>query len=86
LAGSRIAPINVEDELDLTGDDDTSALSQTLQKQRAEAVRNQLPPSDKPTTLTNLTCVICMDTPTDLTATACGELFLPDRSEVKGAL
>jgi hypothetical protein len=69
--GSRAAPIEIED-LDRNAEED-SALARALQKQRAEAIKAQLPPTDQPTNFTNMTCVICMDSPTDLTATVCGE-------------
>ncbi|KAF2140566.1 uncharacterized protein K452DRAFT_230424 [Aplosporella prunicola CBS 121167] len=64
---------NVE-SIDLVDED--NPLADTLQKQRAEQVQAQgAPPTDAPVRLSNLTCVICMDTPKDLTATACGHLF-----------
>ncbi|KAF2182029.1 hypothetical protein K469DRAFT_713107 [Zopfia rhizophila CBS 207.26] len=60
------------EEIDLSDD---KPLQDILQKQRAEAVKAQQRPDEKPTTLTNFNCVICMDSPTDMTATACGHLF-----------
>jgi hypothetical protein len=66
---SAIAPIEIEDI------DEDSALNTTLQRQRAEQVASQQPHTEKPLRLSNLTCVICMDTPTDLTATSCGHIF-----------
>lgn len=68
--GSSKAPIDIE-EIDLA--EDGNSLKEALQKQRTEAVKAQAPQSDKPTTLGALTCVICMDVPTDLTATSCGK-------------
>ncbi|KAL0253062.1 hypothetical protein SLS55_010512 [Diplodia seriata] len=56
--------------------DDDTPLAEALQKQRAEQVKAQQESqngADAPTTLTNITCVICMDVPKDLTATACGK-------------
>lgn len=50
-------------------------IQQVLQKQRAEAVAAQKPEEEEATTFNKLTCVICMDTPTDITATSCGHLF-----------
>ncbi|KAL5119648.1 hypothetical protein ACEQ8H_002494 [Pleosporales sp. CAS-2024a] len=57
------------DEVDLT--DDKQPLHHVLQKQRPDAIKAQTTPDDEPTTFNTLTCVICMDMPTDLTATAC---------------
>jgi hypothetical protein len=66
---SATAPIEIEDI------DEDNALNMTLQRQRAEQVASQQQHSEQPLRLSNLTCVICMDTPTDLTATSCGHLF-----------
>jgi hypothetical protein len=65
------------DEVDLTGEADSS-VDAVLRKQREDAVKaqTQAQHDEKPTTFSTLTCVICMDTPTDLTATACGEMAL----------
>jgi hypothetical protein len=62
------------DSVDLTSEADAS-VDAVLQKQREDAVKAQTAAQhdEKPTTFNSLTCVICMDTPTDLTATACGE-------------
>ncbi|KAF1831412.1 hypothetical protein BDW02DRAFT_572023 [Decorospora gaudefroyi] len=58
------------DELDLTGD--KPSVQQVLQKQREDAVKAQAKPEETMTTFNTFNCVICMDNPTDLTATACG--------------
>jgi hypothetical protein len=71
-SSSRAAPIDIE-EVDLT--EDGNVLAETLQKQRAEQVKAQAPQLDGPPTLKKFTCVICMDTPEDLTATSCGMYF-----------
>ena len=65
------------DEVDLT--EDQPSVEAVLQKQREDAVKAQAQAQhdEKPTTFSTLTCVICMDTPTDLTATACGAPPLP---------
>ncbi|KAF1849221.1 uncharacterized protein K460DRAFT_404456 [Cucurbitaria berberidis CBS 394.84] len=68
----NVEPINVE-EVDLTVD--KPSVQEILQKQRADAVKAQAKPEEQPTTFNTFTCVICMDNPTDLTATACGHLF-----------
>ncbi|KAF2251101.1 hypothetical protein BU26DRAFT_481590 [Trematosphaeria pertusa] len=61
------------EEIDLS--EDKAAVLEVLQKQREEAVKAQRTQEEKATNFNSLTCVICMDTPTDLTATACGHLF-----------
>ena len=66
---SATVPIEIEDV------DEDSAIDITLQRQRAEQVASQQEQTEKPLRLSNLTCVICMDTPTDLTATSCGHVF-----------
>ena len=68
VEGSK-PPAKIE-EIDLSQDDDT--VLEVLQKQREEAVKAQARPEETVTTFNTLTCVICMDKPTDLTATACG--------------
>lgn len=66
---STTAPIEIEDI------DEDNALNTTLQRQRTEQIASQQQQTEKPLRLSNLTCVICMDTPTDLTATSCGHVF-----------
>lgn len=58
------------EEIDLSTD--KADLHEILQKQRVEAVKAQAPPEEKATNFNTFTCVICMDTPTDITATSCG--------------
>lgn len=58
------------DEIDLL--DEKIPLKDVLRKQHLEAVKAQQEPSEKPLRLSTLTCVICMDTPTNITATSCG--------------
>ncbi|KAK8162287.1 hypothetical protein IWX90DRAFT_435144 [Phyllosticta citrichinensis] len=57
--------------------DDKTSLAEALQKQRVEQVKAQAerPPADAPLRLSNITCVICMDSPKNITATACGHVF-----------
>lgn len=59
------------EQIDLSDD---RPVEEVLQKQREDAVKAQATPDDgeKPTSFNTFNCVICMDTPTDLTATACG--------------
>ncbi|KAF2122657.1 hypothetical protein BDV96DRAFT_468220, partial [Lophiotrema nucula] len=65
-------PAKIE-EIDLS--DEKTTVQDILQKQRADAVKAQQKPEEKATSFKSFTCVICMDTPTDLTATSCGHLF-----------
>lgn len=58
------------EEIDLS--DEKHTVQDVLQKQREEAVKAQARPEEKAPTFNTFNCVICMDTPTDLTATACG--------------
>lgn len=58
------------DQVDLTNGPE--AMLDILPKQRADASKVQDKADDTRTTFNNFNCVICMDTPTDLTATACG--------------
>ncbi|KAL9075040.1 MAG: hypothetical protein Q9157_004155 [Trypethelium eluteriae] len=60
------------EELDLVEED--TALADTLKKQRQQQVALQ-EDSRKPTKLSKISCIICMETPTNLTATSCGHLF-----------
>jgi hypothetical protein len=70
--GNHATPIEIED-IDLT--EDPNPLKDALQKQREEQIKAQKEASNQPPSLTKFTCVICMDTPTDLTATNCGEFY-----------
>lgn len=60
------API---EQIDLSQDDD---VLDVLQKQREDAIKAQAKPVETVTTFNSFNCVICMDRPTDITATACG--------------
>ncbi|KAK4984142.1 hypothetical protein LTR50_006779 [Elasticomyces elasticus] len=60
------------EEIDLVSDGSTEAL---LQKQREAAIKAQHEESKKPLRLNDLTCIICMETYTNLTATHCGHIF-----------
>lgn len=62
------SPAQIE-EIDLSQDD---TILDVLQKQREEAIKSQAKPEETVTTFNTFNCVICMDRPTDLTATACG--------------
>lgn len=57
--------------IDLT--EEATPLKDTLQKQREDQIKAQREDAGKPLLLTKMTCVVCMDTPTDLTATKCGQ-------------
>ncbi|KAJ8108985.1 hypothetical protein OPT61_g7784 [Boeremia exigua] len=69
---SNKPPAKIE-EIDLSQDDDN--ILDVLQKQREEAIKAQAKPVETITTFNTFNCVICMDRPTDVTATACGHLF-----------
>lgn len=58
------------EEIDLSQDDDN--ILDVLQKQREEAIKAQAKPVETITTFNTFNCVICMDRPNDITATACG--------------
>lgn len=68
-AGSDSKPPAKIEEIDLSQDDD---ILDVLQKQREEAIKAQARPEETITTFNTFNCVICMDRPTDITATACG--------------
>ncbi|KAF2418472.1 hypothetical protein EJ08DRAFT_63296 [Tothia fuscella] len=72
--GSSRAPIDI-DEIDLSGEPNAEVFQEALQKQRVEQVKARVPKGDGNPTLASMNCVICMDVPTDLTATSCGHLF-----------
>jgi hypothetical protein len=60
------API---EQIDLSQDD---GVLDVLKKQREDAIKAQAKPVETVTTFNSFNCVICMDRPTDITATACG--------------
>ncbi|KAH6625524.1 hypothetical protein C7974DRAFT_414028 [Boeremia exigua] len=60
------------EQIDLSQDDDVLAV---LQKQREHAVAAQAKPEEIVAAFNTFNCVICMDRPTDISATACGHLF-----------
>ena len=60
------------EEVDLA--EDEPALSDTLKKQREQQLALQ-EDSQKPTKLSKLTCIICLDKMTNITATSCGKFF-----------
>lgn len=68
-ASSNSKPPAKIEEIDLSQDDD---ILDVLQKQREEAIKAQAKPEETITTFNTFNCVICMDRPTDITATACG--------------
>jgi hypothetical protein len=66
---SSTTPEASVEEIDLS--QDKQDVQDVLQTQREEAVKARRP-EETSTTFATFTCVICMDTPTDLTATSCG--------------
>lgn len=75
-AGGTNTPSAIE-AIDLT--EEATPLKETLQKQREDQIKAQREDAGKPLLLTKMTCVVCMDTPTDLTATKCG-MYYPSPS------
>lgn len=61
------------DEVDLRDVDDDTGLSKVLEQQRAETVKAQQKETGKPITFSNIVCVVCLEPPTNITATHCGE-------------
>ncbi|KAL9125866.1 MAG: hypothetical protein Q9217_004998 [Psora testacea] len=59
------------DEVDLRDVDSDSELARVLERQRANTVKGQQEEADRPTKLANLTCVVCMEEMTNMTATHC---------------
>ncbi|KAF1927684.1 uncharacterized protein M421DRAFT_64535 [Didymella exigua CBS 183.55] len=72
-SSSRRTPDSPIERIDLSQDDDD--ILNVLTKQREQAVKAQARPTETVTTFNSFNCVICMDRPTDITATACGHLF-----------
>ena len=68
------AEIEAVDLQDIESDTD---LARVLEKQRVNTIKAQQDAADKPTKLANLTCVVCMEEMTDMTATHCGTSSLP---------
>jgi hypothetical protein len=67
----RRQAIEIEDVINV---DEDNVLNDTLQKQRQEQIASQKAvEGDKPQKLSTLSCTICLENPTDLTATACGK-------------
>ncbi|KAF1986887.1 hypothetical protein K402DRAFT_393510 [Aulographum hederae CBS 113979] len=60
------------ESIDLVEDD---AEEKLLQKQRADQIKAQQEDRNKVQKFGTITCTICLDTPTDLTATSCGHVF-----------
>ena len=62
------------EEIDLKDVDDDNGLSKALQKQQEMAIKAQRKEeSDKPHKLSNLQCIICLESMTDITVTKCGK-------------
>jgi Zinc finger, C3HC4 type (RING finger) len=75
-SGSRLKSESPVESIDLTTVDENVSASDILAKQREDAVASQrLSSENGRTRLTSYKCPICMETPTDITATTCGHLF-----------
>ncbi|KAI9795694.1 MAG: SUMO-targeted ubiquitin ligase complex subunit slx8 [Piccolia ochrophora] len=71
----KVDPDEGVEEVDLLEVDDDTELSALLRKQREEQVKGQQTDDSGPPSFSALTCIICLDTPTALTVTACGHYF-----------
>lgn len=60
------------EELDLCDVQSDTDLARVLERQRVATVRAQQEQADLPTKLANMTCVVCMEEMTNMTATHCG--------------
>ena len=65
------------EQVDLRDVDDEDAVGKVLEKQRVDAVNLAKAESGKTTNFNSITCVICMEEMTDVTATHCGEQWPP---------
>ena len=61
------------EQVDLRDVDDEDAVGKVLEKQRVDAVNLAKAESGKATNFNSITCVICMEEMTNVTATHCGE-------------
>lgn len=67
------------EELDLVAVDDDDELSKALQKQQEMAIKAQQKDNgDKPTKMSSLQCIICLERMTDMVVTSCGECPILD--------
>jgi hypothetical protein len=70
------------DEVDLLDIEDDKGLNTLLSKQQAELVKSQRAKGEEVPKLSTLQCIICLETPTDLSATPCGKPLSPIHSTV----
>lgn len=61
------------EEVDLREVDDDDELSKVLEQQRLLSIKAQQDLADKPVNFSNLQCIICMESMTDITVTHCGQ-------------
>ena len=76
LLGDRKGKLKQEhdvEQVDLRDVEDEDAIGKMLEKQRVDAVNLAKAESGKVVSFHSLTCVICMEEMTDITATHCGE-------------
>ena len=67
-------PVKTEiEEVDLRDVESDTDLARVLERQRVASVKAQQEEADKPTKLANVTCVVCMEELTNITATHCGK-------------
>ena len=65
------------EEVDLRDVEDTKGLSKVLEDQRMATIKAQQEQASRPIKLATLSCVICMEAMTDVTATYCGKSSSP---------
>lgn len=69
----RVEPADSSiEEVDLRDVDSGSDIVRVLERQRAATVKEQQLEADKPMKLARVTCVVCMEEMTNMTATLCG--------------
>lgn len=61
------------EEVDLRDVDSDSDLTKVLERQRAATIKDQQRGADQPSKLGKVTCVVCMEELTNMTATHCGK-------------
>lgn len=78
IMGSEEGVENKVEEVDLVEIDNDRKLEEFRMKQQAELIKQQnREKADKPLKLSDFQCVICLDSPTDLTVTHCGKYSSP---------
>ncbi|PBP21397.1 zinc finger, ring-type containing protein [Diplocarpon rosae] len=75
-AGGKKEQVESVEMVDLSGVETKAEAEETMAQQQAEVIRKQnQEDAMRPVKLSEFQCIICMDSPTDLTVTYCGHLF-----------